>query len=922
MDLTNLVENRTHISENDLIDILGNVNSSPKGLKIGKIEENLNTFGSNVLPKRKSDGFFKLLQAGFQDRIIQILSIASIISLGTGLYEYFVYHVDLAYVEGLAIIVTIFLVLFINAYQDYQKERQFEFLSSQNDSNLKATVFRIHCDGDVENNRQSIQASHIPVSELVVGDVIKIQNGDVIPADCIILTYSSLKLDESSVTGESDHVEKDEEDRYLISGSKVVDGLGTALVLAVGIHSQNGKLLMSLVNSSEFTPLQVKLNLFGEKIAKYGTLIAGLILCISIGKYLYKGIADDSIVVFQKFVHFVISAITVIVVAVPEGLPMAVTLSLSFATIQMMKDNNLVRVLASCETMGNATTICSDKTGTLTQNIMTVVKCCLNLKVLDPDTHLKDQLDAETLELICKTLNINSTASEMENEEGLITFLGSKTEVALLNFTRNVLGSDYVFDRKHATILKIIPFASDRKRMCSIVRLENNSLRFYVKGAAEIILSLSTTFLSNGEIELMNEENYKRHMKIIDNFASLGLRTIAFGFKRVEEDQENDDKSLTLIGIVGIEDPVRPEVPDAVKSCQNAGITVRMVTGDNLKTAKSIALKANILNPLATAELSMEGSEFRELSHEKRLKILPTLRVLARSSPLDKQILVKTLKSMGEIVAVTGDGTNDGPALKEANVGFSMGIAGTEVAKMASDIILLDDNFSSLVKAVIWGRSIFDSIRKFLQFQLTVNIVAVALAVVSVILDEDSEPILTAVQLLWVNLIMDTFAALALATDRPDPTLLKRKPYKSEEPLISPSMWTMIIVQAVYQFLISFILMKYPHLIMGEYFDELTTRSFVFNVFVFLQIFNLLNARRIEGQLNIFKNIHKNPFFIPLFLFIIGLQIALIEVSFFHVIFKTTNLSPKQWLVSIGAGVVSLLVALLTKVTNLPRKSK
>ena len=905
MELTatfvDFVGQRTELSDSKLQEVYQHLSSSPDGVAITDVESNRMKFGVNEIPQQAQTTFIRLLLNGFDDRIIQILSVASIISLGTGLYEYFYNHVEMAYIEGLAIISTIFIVIFINAYQDYQKDKQFKFLNEQNQSNKKASVLRKQVSGDVESSRMSFMTMQIPVSEIVAGDILLIANGDIIPADGYLISFSSLKLDESSLTGESEPVEKNEQDKYIISGSKVVDGMGKMIVLAVGISSQNGKLLMSLRTPSQFTPLQTKLNAFGNKIAKFGFSAAFLIFLLSLVKYFYFGHDTDPFLIFQSILHFLISAITVIVVAVPEGLPMAVTLSLSVATIQMMKDNNLVRVLSSCETMGNCTVICSDKTGTLTRNKMTVMSTFLDFK----DTGM-EHVHPDTLELVCQSLNVNSTAHEVENEQGTKSFIGNTTEIALLEMCRPY--SNYIDDRK-CTMIKQIPFSSDRKRMTTIIKVKESN-RLYCKGASEIVLANCTTFIIDGQVCLLTDNKRKRFTSKINKYAAQGLRTIAFAFKRVEESFEDDE--LTLIGLVGIQDPVRPEVPEAVKTCQQAGIVVIMVTGDNINTAKSIAKECNIYND---SYLAIEGPEFRKMSSVEIKRMLPNLRILARSLPSDKQLLVKSLKELNEIVAVTGDGTNDGPALKEADVGFSMGITGTEVAKEASDIVLIDDNFSSLVKAIIWGRSVFDSVRKFLQFQLTVNIVAVLVAITSVLLDEDNESILTAVQLLWVNLIMDSFGALALATDVPDPSLLKRRPYRRNEPLISFPMWKMILGQAIYQYICSMILLR----VKFDIYKNADSRSLVFNAFVLMQIFNLLNARRIgDKQFNIFKNIFKNKFFLPLWIFMFIMQVALIEIPFFQPIFKTAQLGFPSWGVTLVIGVGSLFVGIIIKL--LPTK--
>lgn len=475
---------------------------------------------------------------------------------------------------------------------------------------------------------------------------------------------------------------------------------------------------------------------------------------------------------------------------------MAVTLALAFATTRMVKENNLVRVLRACETMGNATVICSDKTGTLTQNKMTVVagtwgsdQSFSQLSETETETgggsrtvsEVFRQCSAPVRDLIVKSVALNSTAFE-ETKDGHKEFVGSKTEVALLQLAQNYLGMDLASERGSAEIVQLIPFDSARKCMGVVYRLPNTGYRLLVKGAAELMVGACTAQIADIDlskdkvhIEEMFEENKQKVLDTIDHYAQGSLRTIGMVYsdfatwpprecKKLEDDPSSanfDDvfRDMTWVGVVGIQDPLRPEVPPAIRKCHSAGVQVKMVTGDNVKTATAIASSCGIKTEDG---LVMEGPKFRQLSDEEMDRVIPRLQVLARSSPEDKRILVQRLKVLGETVAVTGDGTNDGPALRTADVGFSMGIAGTEVAKEASSIILLDDNFRSIVTAISWGRAVNDAVAKFLQFQITVNITAVVLTFVSSVYSSDNSSVLNAVQLLWVNLIMDTFAALAL----------------------------------------------------------------------------------------------------------------------------------------------------------------
>ena len=652
----------------------------------------------------------------------------------------------------------------------------------------------------------------------------------------------------------------------------------------------------------------------------------------------------------SSFLDILIVAVTIIVVAVPEGLPLAVTLALAFATTRMLKENNLVRVLRACETMGNATTICSDKTGTLTENKMTVVAGTIGSDAkfasavagnsddkVETSQTVIDRLSPSVRDVLLQSIVINSTAFEAE-EDGKKTFIGSKTETALLMFAKDFLGMGPVGEeRANATIAQLFPFDSTRKCMGVAIQLKNGSYRLFIKGAAEILLAEATRELVDvGADELhereMSESSRSAHASTITAYAEQSLRTIGFlykdfqewpplGTRPLDEDRSMVEFSdvfhnLTFLGIFGIQDPLRPGVSDAVKACQDAGVVVRMVTGDNITTACAIATECGIKTDVG---LVMEGPDFRKLPDAEMNRIIPNLEVLARSSPEDKRILVKHLKALGETVAVTGDGTNDAPALKLADVGFSMGIAGTEVAKEASEIILMDDNFRSIVKAIMWGRAVNDSVAKFLQFQITVNITAVLLAFVSAVSSSQMHSVLTAVQLLWVNLIMDTFAALALATDAPTEKILKRKPVPKSAALITTHMWKMIWGQAVYQLVVTFILyfagakiLGYPvndPIVGAKYQAQLDT--IVFNTFVWMQIFNEFNSRRLDNKFNIFEGAHRNWFFIGINCVMIGGQIMIIFVG--GKAFQIVRIDATQWAICVLCAIFCLPWAVLLR---------
>jgi Ca2+-transporting ATPase len=572
---------------------------------------------------------------------------------------------------------------------------------------------------------------------------------------------------------------------------------------------------------------------------------------------------------------------------------------------------------------------------------------------------LVSSIPAPVTQLMHEAIAVNSSAFESEDDKGNLSFIGSKTEVAMLDFSKKIGGADYRQLRDAFPVVHLYPFSSERKSMATIVQMGPKKFRLHAKGASEIIMKRCDKVLQisspadqtsssekDGEVsqlELNGELQTQIHKTII-SYATQSLRTIGIAYRDFESwppanVQLNADgevpfssvaeDGLTLIGVVGIEDPLRDGVPEAVLACQRAGVFVRMVTGDNILTAKSIATQCGIYTQ---GGIIMEGPKFRALSEEEMDAVIPRLQVLARSSPEDKKILVGRLKAQGEIVAVTGDGTNDGPALKMSDVGFSMGIAGTEVAKEASAIILMDDNFSSIVKAILWGRAVNDAVKKFLQFQLTVNVTAVILTLVTAVASDDQKPVMSAVQLLWVNLIMDTLAALALATDAPTMDLLDRQPDARTAPLISFTMWKMILGQSVLQLVIVFVL-EYAGMSILNYneipsivtekiaastdpnaqknitaaylgFKKQELSTMVFNTFVFLQIFNEVNCRRLDNHLNIFAGALQNRYFQVIFVIMVVFQIVIVEVG--GEAFKTERIDRTQWAICVVLGFLSL----------------
>ncbi|XP_073416861.1 plasma membrane calcium-transporting ATPase 4 isoform X2 [Dendrobates tinctorius] len=1004
-ELRDLMELRSGEAVNRIRDNYGGVSSICRRLKtspveglsgnLADLEKRRQTFGKNFIPPKKAKTFLQLVWEALQDVTLIILEIAAIISLGLSFYHPQGENneacaeaaggvedegeAQAGWIEGAAILFSVIIVVLVTAFNDWSKEKQFRGLQSRIEQEQKFTVIR---------KGQVIQ---IPVAELVAGDIAQIKYGDLLPADGILIQGNDLKIDESSLTGESDQVKKSlEKDPMLLSGTHVMEGSGRMVVTAVGINSQTGIIFTLLganeggeeekkskkakaqdgvaleiqplkseegveseekekkvvkVPKKEKSVLQGKLTRLAVQIGKAGLIMSAITVIILVLYFVIytfgvlgrPWLAECTPIYIQYFVKFFIIGVTVLVVAVPEGLPLAVTISLAYSVKKMMKDNNLVRHLDACETMGNATAICSDKTGTLTMNRMTVVQayvCGTHYRQIpDPEA-----LNPKILDLVVNGISINSAYTSKilppEKEGGLPRQVGNKTECALLGFVLD-LKQDYQAVRNEIPeekLYKVYTFNSVRKSMSTVLSETGGGFRMYSKGASEIILRKCTKILDQGgEVcPFKTRDRDEMVKKVIEPMACDGLRTICLAYRDfpagTEPDWDNEAdilSDLTCIAVVGIEDPVRPEVPEAILKCQRAGITVRMVTGDNINTARAIATKCGILLP-GEDFLCLEGKEFNtlirnekgEVEQEKLDKVWPSLRVLARSSPTDKHTLVKgiidsTVVEQRQVVAVTGDGTNDGPALKKADVGFAMGIAGTDVAKEASDIILTDDNFTSIVKAVMWGRNVYDSISKFLQFQLTVNVVAVIVAFTGACITQDSP--LKAVQMLWVNLIMDTFASLALATEPPTESLLLRKPYGRNKPLISRTMMKNILGHAIYQLTIIFTL-----LFAGETFFDIDSGrnaplhsppsehyTIVFNTFVMMQLFNEINARKIHGERNVFENIFRNPIFCAVVVGTFAAQIVIVE--FGGKPFSCSGLTLSQWFWCIFIGLGELL---------------
>lgn len=869
------------------------------------------------------------------------------------------------WLEGVAILIAISIVVLVTSINNYVKELKFRKLSEESQER-NITVIR--------DSKEKV----ISVFDLVVGDIAKIGIGDVMPVDAFVLWSQSLLSDESSMTGESDHVKKSPEKApFLLSGSQISDGAALAVVLAVGANSFLGKNMASIVSEEEDeTPLQKKLNYIAEFIGKIGLAMALLTFLVLLGYQIYdivtKGWKPENL---EGIVKGFIVAVTIVVVAVPEGLPLAVTLSLAFSVNEMKKENNLVRHLDASETMGQATNICTDKTGTLTQNVMKVVAMCIGKDGLYEDTK-KNDISQEVIDYLGFHF-CHNTAASFGVVDGKEVFTGSRTEIALLKVAKE-WGFDYEKMRKKEKIRLQVPFNSTLKKMYTVVE-ENEKVYVFIKGASEVIVDMCYKHISisghTHDLDHNEKENIKR--EVISNYANRAYRTLGIAYRLIKKGETkkffNEDGTpnipalehkMILLGIFGIQDPVRPGVPEAVRICQKAGITVRMVTGDNPETAVAIARNCGIIEKnfkhSEDDDTVLTGLEFRSRVGEELVpskenpkdkvvknleafkKIITKLRVLARSSPQDKLILVTGLKQLNEVVAVTGDGSNDAPALKKSNVGFSMHIAGTQLAQEASDIILLDDNFASIVTAVLWGRNIYDCISKFIQFQLTVNIVALVMSFIGAVFLEVSP--ITAIQMLWVNLIMDTFAALALATEPPHQSLLDRLPVKHDDSLLTPDMFKTIIGQSIYQlFWLVFILFVIERFESGFFHDlynfketctTVTTETIVdtktvttseevctfgppkykfslfFQTFVMMQVFNEINCRKLKSsELNVFNGFFNNSLFILILIFTVVAQVCIIQ--FGGAFFQCSPLPWQQHVFCLCVGVGALIFGIL-----------
>ncbi len=829
--------------------------------------------GNNLLTPPERPSMWRLYLEKFRDPVIRILLVAAC-------FSFIISVIESEYAETIGIFFAIFLATGIGFYFEYDANKKFDLLNAVGEE-TPVTVIR---GGKVRE---------VPRKDVVVGDIVVLNTGDEIPADGTLLEAISLQVNESSLTGElmvnkTIHEELfDEEATYpsneVMRGTTVTDGHGTMKVERVGDATEIGKVARQATEESgEQTPLNIQLTKLADFIGKIGFTIAGLTFVVFTAKDLYAYFDANTITdwhgwmdVARIVLKYFMMSVTLIVVAVPEGLPMSVTLSLALNMRRMLKTNNLVRKMHACETMGAITVICTDKTGTLTQNLMQVHEA---------------KLDMTQPDLIAEGISVNSTAFLEEKGEGeKPSGVGNPTEIALLLWL-NSQGKDYAKLREEAKVINQLTFSTERKYMATLVQSPIQGKKvLYIKGAPEIVMTKCN--LSAADIEAHNAQ--------LLAYQNMAMRTLGLAYKFIPEGASDDcaelvaEGGMTFQGVFAISDPIRPDVPAAVQKCQSAGIGVKIVTGDTPGTATEIARQIGLWTPEDTERNRITGVEFAALSDEEALERVLDLKVMSRARPMDKQRLVQLLQQKGAVVAVTGDGTNDAPALNHAQVGLSMG-TGTSVAKEASDITLLDDSFHSIATAVMWGRSLYKNIQRFIVFQLTINVVALASVLLGAFFG--TELPLTVTQMLWVNLIMDTFAAMALASIPPSADVMNEKPRKADAFIITEPMRQNILGVAFCFLAILMGLILHIKQVPADQLGQALTAFFT--IFVMLQFWNLFNASVFGTNHSVFKDARQAFGMLSVAIIILIGQIIIVE--FGGKVFRTEPMSLSMWLYIIG----------------------
>ncbi|MEI3154100.1 MAG: calcium-translocating P-type ATPase, PMCA-type [Odoribacter sp.] len=856
------------------------------GLNEAEVKESRKRFGKNTLTPPPRTPLWKLFLEKFKDPIIRILLVAAVLSLIISIM-----HNE--YAETIGIFAAIFLATGVGFWFEMDANKKFDLLNQINDDVLIKTLRN----GNIHE---------IPKKDIVVGDIIVLETGEEIPADGELLEAVSLQVNESTLTGEpvidktTNQTEFDAEATYpsnkIMRGTTIVNGHCVYRVEQVGDATEFGKVARKSTEiNNDKTPLSKQLEKLAHFISVVGFIVAGIIFFGLILRDIISGILTlDNLFTLEiagNILGYFMLAVTLIVVAVPEGLPMSVTLSLALSMRKMLKTNNLVRKMHACETMGAITVICTDKTGTLTQNQMQVYQTNFY--------GLSDQMlaDNEISILIKEGISINSTAYLDYTEQGKIKALGNPTEAALLLWLHQQ-GNNYMDYRENAEVLEQLTFSTERKYMATIVRsVSDQKVILYIKGAPEIILSKCNQVLTEKGLIPVSEYQATIEKQLLD-YQNQAMRTLGFAYKALGKDNNGPIESLTnngliFLGIVAISDPVRPDVPEAVQKCLNAGIDVKIVTGDTPATAREIGRQIGIWKESDTDEQIITGVDFEKLPDETAAQRVLKLKIMCRARPTDKQRLVELLKKAGAVVAVTGDGTNDAPALNHADVGLSMG-SGTSVAKEASDITLLDDSFNSIATAVMWGRSLYHNIQRFILFQLTINLSALLIVLIGSMLGHELP--LTVTQMLWVNMIIDTFAAAALASLPPTPKVMDEKPRKATDFIISPKMKNYILGIGI-TFAVFLLGMMYWYTQTEGHISRYELSVF-FTTFVMLQFWNMFNAKAFLSHGSAFKNMKESTGFL-IIMFIIPLGQYLI-VQFGGEVFRTVPLSLKDWGVIIG----------------------
>lgn len=865
------------------------------GLTDEQVRKSRNEHGANLLTPPKRPSLWKLYLEKFEDPVVRVLLVAALFSLVISILEN-------EYAETIGIIAAILLATGIGFFFEYDAGKKFDLLNTVNEETLVKVI---------RNGR----VQEIPRKDVVVGDIVVLETGEEVPADGELLEAISLQVNESNLTGEpvvtktTVEADFDEEATYasnrVLRGTTVVDGHGTMRVEAVGDATEIGKVArQSTEQNTEPTPLNIQLAKLANLIGKIGFSVAGLAFLIFFIKdvvlvYDFSSFHTfhDWLPALQATLQYFMMAVTLIVVAVPEGLPMSVTLSLALNMRRMLSTNNLVRKMHACETMGAITVICTDKTGTLTQNLMQVYEA--DFYGLKNNGRLGDD---DLSKLVMEGISANSTAFLEEEVPGeKPKGVGNPTEVALLLWL-NSQGYDYLTLRENAAVIDQLTFSTERKFMATLVQSPLIGKKvLYVKGAPEIVLGKCKDVMLDGK--RVNAVEYRSMVEAqLLGYQNMAMRTLGFAFRIVDEKelQGVDDsqfsilnsrlvEDLSFLGVVAISDPIRPDVPAAVAKCQSAGIGVKIVTGDTPGTATEIARQIGLWKPEDTERNRITGAAFAELTDEEALDRVMDLKIMSRARPTDKQRLVQLLQQKGAVVAVTGDGTNDAPALNHAQVGLSMG-TGTSVAKEASDITLLDDSFNSIGTAVMWGRSLYKNIQRFIVFQLTINFVALFIVLLGSLVGTTLP--LTVTQMLWVNLIMDTFAALALASIPPSESVMKEKPRKSTDFIITRSMRYYILGMG---FVFLALLMGMLFWFDNEEGGMTTYRLTVFfTFFVMLQFWNLFNARVFGTSDSAFKGISRSYGMELIILAILGGQILIVQ--FGGAVFRTVPLDFMTWM--------------------------